>query len=235
MPSTSISRRRLLAASGGGLSAALAGCTAFDGSESISGHSSDGGTVESTHDYESLFFRSEDDTPVADPSEDVADDANENRGPRYLDGFFVVDEDDAASLWLTDTTTAADTDAARAFVEGTDFESESVVVDQRSIDDCYRRHLLGVRAADDEFRTSYCREMKAATEPCEADTTVVEAIFVRVHRPYDEPPSNRGSSETSTCPSVADVGNESTTNGTHGDQTASETDGTDTATTEGER
>lgn len=252
MPSTPVSRRRLLAASGGCLSAAFAGCTGFEGNESVSGYSSDSGTVESTHDYESLFVRSEDDTPVAYSSEDVADDADENRGPRYLDEIFVVDEDDAAALWFTDATAADDVDDARAFVEETDFESETVVVDQRSIDDCYRRHLLGVRAADGEFRTSYCREIKAATEPCEADTTVVEAIFVRVRRPYDDPPSRRGSSESSTCPSDADAGNESTANETDGDETASEsngnatandaagdaervTDGTDTASTEGER
>ncbi|ADB60674.1 hypothetical protein Htur_1789 [Haloterrigena turkmenica DSM 5511] len=244
MPSTSISRRRLLAAGGGCLSAAFAGCVEFSEGESVSGHSSEGGTFESTHEYESLSIRSADDTPVAYSSEDAAEDGDENREPRHLDTVFVTNEDDATALWFTDAAADDDVDTARAFVEETNFESETVVVDQRSIDDCYRRHLLGVRAADDEFRTSYCREMKAATEPCEADKTVVEAIFVRVHRPYGDPPSSRGSSERTTCPSDAGVANGSAANETDGNGTETGADGTgtenethepDTSSTEGQR
>ncbi|NUB92066.1 hypothetical protein HT576_13675 [Haloterrigena sp. SYSU A121-1] len=229
MPSTSLSRRRLLAASGGCLSAAFAGCVGFSEGESVSGHSSsEGGTLESTHEYESLSIRSTDDTPVAYSSEDAAEDAEEKRAPRYLADFFVTDEDDAAALWFTGAAADDDVDAARAFVEETDFDGESIYVDQRSIDDCYRRRLLSVRAADGEFRTDYCRALKAPMEPCEADRSVTEAVFVRVHRPYDDPPSSRGSSERTTCPSGAGGGNGSAANETDGTDTANETAGTET-------
>lgn len=209
MPSTLVSRRRLLAASGGCLSAAFAGCLEFSGSESVSGHAADSGTVESTHDYESLAVRAADETLVAYPSEDDAE-ANDEEARALHAGFFVVDEADAAALWIDPAVDEAA--AARAFVEETDFERQSIVVEQRPIDDCYRRRLLGVRAADDSVRTDFCRELKAPTTPCEADETVVEATFVRVHRPYDERPSSRSSSEANGCPASDGHGNESAAN-----------------------
>lgn len=196
MPSRFPTRRQLLSASGGSLAVALAGCTGFD-SHSVSGTATDDGTFESSHEYETLFVRATDETPVAYPDAEAAEDDRDRPGRQYS-GFFVTDADEAAALRLTvDGADAAD---VRDFVDATDFDGESIIVDQRRIDDCYRRRLLAVRANDDSIRTRYCRELKAPTTPCEAETTVAEAIFIRVHRPYDDHPSSRASSEGASCP-----------------------------------
>lgn len=196
MPSRSPTRRQLLSASGSGLAVALAGCTGFD-SHSISGSAADNGAFESSHEYETLFVRAADETPVAYPDAESAEDERDRPGRRYS-GFFVTDTDEAAALRLT--VDGADATDVRDFVDATDFDDESIIVDQRRIDDCYRRRLLAVRANDDSIRTRYCRELKAPTTPCEAEKTVAEAIFVRVHRPYDDHPSSRASSEGASCP-----------------------------------
>lgn len=226
MPSGSCSRRRLLTAGGGCLSVALAGCAGLDGSESSSGTGVDGDRpIESTHDYESMSIRVDGDDPFVYPSEDDAETADDGPGWRFRARFLLVDEDDAAALWIDpDIDGTAD---ARAFVEATDFDAASVFVDQRTIDDCYRRRLRGVRAAADSLGTDYCRELKAPTTPCEADKTVVEAVFVRVHRPYDEAPSSRGSSQGTSCPAREDrTGSGSAGNETDGTEDQSGTDET---------
>lgn len=191
MPSTDIPRRRLLAA-GGCLSAVLAGCAGIGESETTSEHTAtDGGTPMPSDEYDALTLRSDDDEHF------VVTDTDSDRsrpGGRAVD--FVVTEDAAADVRI-DSDDAAD---ARSFLEATDFENESVVIEQRPIDDCYRRHLLSVRARPDEFRTQYCRSLKAPTTPCEADVTVMEAIFVRVQQAYDNSPASRASGESSSCP-----------------------------------
>lgn len=201
MPSKFPTRRQLLSASGGGLAVALAGCAGSDG-HSVSGTATDDGAFESSHEYETLFVRAADETPVAYPDAETAEDGGD-RPERRNPAFFVIDTDEAAALRLTiDGADAAD---VRDFVDATDFDGESIIVDQRRIDDCYRRRLLAVRANDDSIRTRYCRELKSPTTPCEAEKTVTEAIFVRVHRPYDDHPSTRSSSEGASCPGGGDA------------------------------
>lgn len=206
MPSRTVPRRRLLAAGSGLLSAAIAGC-AGDSSSSGTVVESDerGGTFESSHEYESLFVRSDGGNHFIYRNEDDANEAAEAEdedgyvSPAGRSTLFVLDADDVADLWVD--ASDADTEASdiRAFVDETDFETQSIVVEQRTIEDCYDRRLLGVRASDDDFRTQYCRSLKEPTTPCEADKTVMEAIVLRVDRPYDESPSSRGSSESGSC------------------------------------
>ncbi|SEQ25397.1 hypothetical protein [Natrinema salaciae] len=220
MPSAPFSRRRLLTAGGGCLSTlSLAGCAETRTSGSAS-ESVDGGTVESTHEYESLSVRSAENTVFVYPNDDAAADTGD--GPEsQLNARFLVIDSDAASAMRID----GDATDARAFVEATDFDRESVFVDQRSIDDCYRRHLLGVRAHDDSVRTDYCRELKAPTTPCEAEKTVMEAVFVRINRPYEDHPSSRASSESGSCPARTSSSDETAANDTREPDGRNETNG----------
>lgn len=194
MPSTELSRRQLLAASGC-LSAAIAGCTGVGESETTNHTVTEGGDPLPSDEYESLTLRSDDEEFFVDTGGDSPEDDGRSL-PYERSVEFVLTEDEAAELRI-DATDAAD---ARTFLEETDFETESVVIEQRSIDDCYRRHVLSVQANPDEFRTQYCRSLKEPTTHCEADRTVVEAIFFRVDRAYDEAPSSRASSESASCP-----------------------------------
>lgn len=200
MPSINCSRRRLLAA-GGSLSATIAGCTGFGESDSATHNATEGGEPLPSDEYELLTLRVDEPEPFVSADDDQPGDRVDRPYRRWV--AFVLSEDDATALEI-DADGAAD---ARAFLEATDFETESVVIEQREIDDCYRRELLSVQADADGFRTQYCRSLKEPTTPCEADVTAMEAIFVRVQHAYDDAPSSRASSESGSCPpSVRAVG-----------------------------
>lgn len=213
MPSRFPTRRQLLGASAGCLSVALAGCSDIG---MFSESAADDNAFGVTREYESLSVRTVDERPIAYPDAEAATDDGQQGLDQYS-GFYVIDSEEASTLQLTvDGTDAAD---VREFLDATDFESESIVVDQRRIGDCYRRRILAVYADIDTVQTRYCSEQKAPMTPCKAEKIAVEALFVRVHRSYNERPSSRMTSEEGPCPD----GDETT--GTAGDSTGNETDG----------
>lgn len=216
MPSTTVSRRRLLATAGGAFALIGAGCSGTGGTETTVEHSaSDGTTLESSHEYESIAVRSAENEIFVHRDEEAAEAADDRDGYGSVrEQVFVVDDEAATALRIE--TDERDASEIREFVEATDFENESIVVEQRPIEDCYRRRLLAVRAGDDEFRTEYCQTLKDATTACEAGKELVEAIVIRVHRPYDEAPSSYASSESYACRDArraARYGNESVADG----------------------
>lgn len=226
MPSTDCTRRGLLAVASACLSAGLAGCYGTE----ISGSSSQGSTTDlagnysSTHEYEVRSARAEGDDPFLFRDEDAAADYEANRGedpqPARLDTtFFVIDGDAADDLVIE---TAAE--ELRSFVTGTDFESESILILQRSIGDCYYREVTGVEARDDDFQVHMCRWLKEPTTRCEADREVMEAIVLRVARPYGERPSSRGSSESAVCRGAGPDGEISGNKTPSGNQTSGQGD-----------
>ncbi|SFB99460.1 hypothetical protein SAMN05444422_103407 [Halobiforma haloterrestris] len=233
-PSRSRSRRRLLAAAGGCLATVFAGC-AGDGSESTTESSAsegppDGG-FDSTHEYESLFVRADDPDPFVYRSEDEAEDAQDDETVAHrLSRLFVVDESAAADLWIEPGLADEDESEIRDFLEATDFESQSVVVHQRTIEDCYERRLLGIEARDDEYRARFCQTLKAPMTPCEADRELMEAILVRIDRSYAERPSTSGGSEHMSCPdsTTPDAGESDGSESDRGGGT--DTDGNDSST-----
>ncbi|RQG97618.1 hypothetical protein [Natrarchaeobius oligotrophus] len=196
MPSSDVPRRRLLAAGTGCLSALIAGCTGTDATESQAhDHAVDEGVAFESDEYDHLAIRTDDDERFVFPRDDPPDDPSDDDRPRRRSIEFVLDEDDAEALEID----ADDEAAARSFLDETDFDDQSVVVEQRSIEDCYRRHVLAVRADPDRFRTRYCRTLKPPTAACEADVEVMEAQFFRIRYVYEEPPSGRSSGERASC------------------------------------
>lgn len=212
MPSTLHSRRRLLAAAGGCLGAVLAGCTGDDrpgSSSSAERETAVGPGVErsSTHEYEVRFVRSDADGPFVFADEETAREVAETSEDEPLPVgatsiLFVTDEAAAEALHVE--ADGNDRETIRTFVDGTDFETETIAIDQRSIGDCYRREVQAVEARDDDFEVHYCRWLKEPTTPCEADRDVMEAVVYRVDRPYEEEPSSRGGSESAMCRYAAD-------------------------------
>jgi len=193
------SRRQLLAGASG-LTVALAGCTGSEESESSSGSDRTTRRSGSTDEYKSLFVRFTDDDHFVYRNEDEATEAETDTSATYSRSpLFVLSETDAAELWI-DPNLAADKERElRHFLEATDFESQSIVVLQWTIEDCYERHVMGVRARDDDFETSFCRSLKAPTTTCEADRELMEAIVLRIDRACAERPSSSGSSESASC------------------------------------
>ncbi|ARS91545.1 hypothetical protein B1756_18670 [Natrarchaeobaculum aegyptiacum] len=188
---------------------ALAGCTGTDGTapddepddESVHDAAErPPGHTELEDDEDVLSLRADDADPVVFESEaDVPEDDRE-----YLRGsFHVIDDDGAAALYVDGN--AEQRETIEQFVDETDFETQSIFVDQRTIGDCYDLVFLGAEASEDSVRTAYCRSLKSPTTPCETDHEVVEAVVVRLGRPYDDPPSGRQSSMSGSCPPSADV------------------------------
>ncbi|GAB3663486.1 hypothetical protein GCM10028856_01260 [Halopiger thermotolerans] len=224
-----ISRRRLLATAGSTLALAVAGCAGSDGSGTTVEHStSDGTTLESSHEYESIAVRAAENESFVHRDEEAAEAADDRDGYRSSwKRVFVVDDEAAAALRIE--TNERDANRIREFVEATDFENASIVVEQRPIEDCYRRRLLAVQAGGDEVRTEYCQTLKDATTPCEAGKELIEAIVIRVHRPYDEAPSSFSSSESHACRDArraARYGNESVADGHESSATGDGTNST---------
>ena len=211
MPSNgTVSRRRILATTSGALGAVLAGCADESEGESSSAtefDESDGARYGSSHEYEVLTVRSSDDEHFVHPSEDeasAAEDDDDGFPPRYRRTLqLVLDEDEANALWIEGDSN--DARELREFVDATDFDTQTIVVDQRTIEDCYERRVRGILAESDSLRTRYCRHLKPPEAPCEADKSVMEAVVFRVDRRYEESPSSRGSSDGMSChgPAVA--------------------------------
>ncbi|QLG62536.1 hypothetical protein [Halorarum salinum] len=82
-----------------------------------------------------------------------------------------------------DATRFADVDgagAAREFLEATDFDEETVYVDQSRIGECYRRELCYVGWSATEIRTDYGRVLRDVDVACETDTYDTVATLVRI-------------------------------------------------------
>ncbi|NGM70889.1 hypothetical protein G6M89_18095 [Natronolimnobius sp. AArcel1] len=216
MPSSTPARRQLLAAAGSALSVAVAGCTGgFDGGSVFEQNTSDEVTANSTHEHtvterpstdsshrgETLSIRSDDAKHfVYSDAETAADAADADEDEPILAherALFITDTEDADALEITADETAER--EIQAFVDDTDFEQQSVVIDQRTIEDCYERHLLDVTARGNSFRTEYCQHLKSPETTCEADYERMEAVVIRVDRPYNDGPTSRSSSESMSC------------------------------------
>ncbi|ELZ13557.1 hypothetical protein C479_01891 [Halovivax asiaticus JCM 14624] len=205
MPSTDCTRRGVLATASACLGASLAGCygTEIQGSpeaglDDSSSHSSSvdlSGKYSSTHEYEVRFARAETDDPFVFPDEAAVDAYEDDPDSAWLNSTVFVLDDAAVDELRIET----ETDGLRSFVAATDFASESIVIQQQSIGDCYYREVTGVEARDDSFRAHYCRWLKDPTTRCTADKDVMEAVAIRVARPYEDEPSSRGSSESAVC------------------------------------
>ncbi len=179
----SIDRRQYIRAAGLTLAGSLSGCLGST-SESMSGSTStDPSTVPGTEAMAAhRSIRADTDQPV------IYD------GDRSLQARVLTLSDALADVQIT-----AATDQIRSFVRETEFETQSILLEQRVIPDCYERTLVGLRAEPDEIRVWYCRSMKAPTTACEADTDRMEVLLTRIDREYETRPSGIGASERQGC------------------------------------
>ncbi|MFD1685344.1 hypothetical protein [Halobellus litoreus] len=185
MPSNapSPSRRRLLQSIAAVLGAsALAGC---GGSGSASGTARAGPNVEPPQDALTdpthVSLRNSELAPIVeDPdSETDASESDTAGTPRFDDWQhdLVVDAERAGSLTFADVDGA---DEARALLDETDFESESVYVEGHVVPECYERRLCWVRWTDSEIETDYARILRDADVACEADADDFVTNLIRI-------------------------------------------------------
>ena len=91
--------------------------------------------------------------------------------------WFVASPEDARDLAYADVDGAAE---ARRFVESTDFEAETIYVQQRSVGECYRLELCYVGWSGSEIRTDFGRLYRDADVACEVESEVAVATLIRI-------------------------------------------------------
>lgn len=174
------SRRALLTGIGAGLATALAGCSA---SESHQSPPEDGTLVT---DYITAKTRSStEQPPVVAPREDDEGADGTSRTAEPLSLHVIENQEDAAALEFADD--ATDVAAVRRLVAETAYESESVLVYQTRIGECYRLKLNYVtKDGDGQPSVEFCQVVRDATTECERDARDHVAAFVRLPFPADE-------------------------------------------------
>lgn len=177
------SRRRLLSAVAAA-SVPLAGCSrtsSESGEPPTPTEAADGdfGVDGTTDEFEYAYLRGEDERALAWLADE---DHSRTELPRYPSSLVVDERGRADRLRYADVDGA---DEVAAFVADTDFDAETVYVDQLFVEDCYRLDLCGVDWTTRKFSFAYGRVGLPYDVRCEADAEVVEARFVRVSEALD--------------------------------------------------
>ena len=179
-----------------GLLAGLAGCNEDAGDEGTPadrtptdpGKPRDVGE-DGTRNPEQYALRGDDDGVIAwfaedvDRSGDSTGDSDDATGAGTLppherrDEGVIADEAMAATLSFGDVEGAEE---ARAFVEATDFDSESIYLDQTPLGDCYRLELCSVSWGGEELSLRYVSVLRDYDVACSAKERDTLATFVRV-------------------------------------------------------
>ncbi|ELZ28243.1 hypothetical protein C475_05540 [Halosimplex carlsbadense 2-9-1] len=198
-----LTRRRALQAAVG-LAAGLAGCP--DG-DTDAGRGSAGTPVGSPTqpvptvgdgrvvDPEYVTLRAEEadyDDPLAwfvpDPADRPTAGGTVEPTARETEGL-VADEATAETFAVADRVTESEVSAgaetARSFVAETDFDSETLLVDWRPVEACYRLVLCHVVWNDGEVETRYGRFLRDADVACESGERDARVTIARLPAPLD--------------------------------------------------
>jgi hypothetical protein len=79
-----------------------------------------------------------------------------------------------------------DSREAQSFLDETDFDGQTVYVQTRQVQECYRLKLCSVAWHPDEIETDYTRILRPYDERCAADDTVFESRLIRLPAALDE-------------------------------------------------
>lgn len=161
-PST---RRAVLRGTAGALTAGLAGCrSTFGGSDTSETSVPPRGELVTGYEHQHVR-RSGETTLWRNP-----DDGDHPHAVTYL-----TSADDAAALEFADLPEAR---TMGSFVRATDFESESLVFQERRIGACEAIRLAGVHRSADGVSATFCRTTRPADVDCSADdrATVGDAV-----------------------------------------------------------
>ncbi|MFK5605836.1 hypothetical protein [Haloferax volcanii] len=171
-------RRQVLRAGGASLVAALAGCSGEGSGSSSSSDVPSGPSPDAlVSDYDQLHLRNDAESGIF---RDAARD-DEQTESSYLDDFLVTTDEERA-----DVEVAAEPDGideARAFIDETDFDEQTLVITQHRVDACHRVKLLYVtHPPDSVVDLDFCRPLRPASVECSVDDRHVVASLVRL--PY---------------------------------------------------
>ncbi|RDZ42487.1 hypothetical protein C5B91_15450 [Haloferax sp. Atlit-10N] len=184
-------RRQVLQAGGASLVAALAGCSGEGSSSSLDephGPSPDALVT----DYDALTVRNDAETAIF---RDAARE-DEDTGSSYLDDFLVTTDEERENVAV-----AAEPDGideARAFIDETDLDEQTLVITQHRTDACHRVKLLYVtNPPDSVVHLDFCHPLRAASVECSVDDRHIVASLIRL--PYSTDESSWGHGGGSSC------------------------------------
>ncbi|QPV61385.1 hypothetical protein I7X12_11460 [Halosimplex litoreum] len=125
---------------------------------------------------------------VPDPTDRPTADATVEPTARETDGL-IADAATAETLVVADraaeTEVSASAETARRFVAETDFDSETLLVEGRSVRECYRLVLCHVIWNDGEVETGYGRFLRGADVACESGKRDTRATIARIPAALD--------------------------------------------------
>lgn len=185
-------RRALLGAAG--VLAALAGCSGSSSGSDRSGGPEPGENVETEPDHHALrnsrngpavWIGSGDGGSGSTPDDDAR---------RRRSHGLIATRRDADRLAFADVDGA---DGARAFVEGTDFDRETLLIEPDSVGECYDLQLCYVTWSATEYHTYYARHYRDVDVACSTDDRDRVAHFIRIPDTID-PERVRGSGSGTT-------------------------------------
>jgi hypothetical protein len=176
----SLTRRHLLhvatAIAGG-----LAGCSQFTGGEASSTRSvSSGGSAGPDADALTdppMVRRRAAEQPIRLGDRERTDSPGRDR-LSSRDQYEVIDARSTADrLAVAD---GLDAEAVSSFVAATDFDSETLYLETRSVEECFRLRLCHISWQSDEVHTDYVRPLRPYDERCRADEHVFESRLIRL-------------------------------------------------------
>ncbi|GAB3699043.1 hypothetical protein [Halorubrum pallidum] len=91
--------------------------------------------------------------------------------------YVLSGDDDADALTFAEV---EGVDEARAFLDQTEFDSETVYVERHLVGECYRHRLCWVRWTRREIETDYARVLRDVDVACEADARVAVTNLIRL-------------------------------------------------------
>jgi hypothetical protein len=174
----SLTRRRALRGGAVGLLPVLSGCSGLLSTEETFESNEPDGMENVERDPEHFYLRNpEDELPAWIPEEGTDADEGE-RDRRHIPNRGVVADRETA-----DRIRYADVDGveeAEAFVAGTDFESETLLLEITGVNECYEPKLCFLTWSQDHYRTYYTRQYRPAEFACGADDEDGGVQFIRV-------------------------------------------------------
>lgn len=185
---SSHTRRQFLAvtavATGG-----VAGCLGSESSTSRSGSATEGPgravpDEQATTDPPMLFRRTDANQPpirLAENGDDEGD--SRSRMDEYHPQTALVDAASLAEQLVDDAPDSGDSDDdtdLASFVSETDFDAETLYLETRQVEQCFRLSLCYISWQDNEIRTDYGRVVRPYDEQCTADANAFESRLFRL-------------------------------------------------------
>ncbi len=197
----SLHRRRVLHGAVA-LFGALAGCS--DPARERGSFSGSSRPENVLYDPERVWVRSSDRTrpPVWLPREEARAGDSESSSPPEdaRQRAFVASRADADLLGVADVDGA---DAVRRFVAETDFERQTLYIENNEVGACRAPELCSVSWSATDIRTDYARNFRDADVACRADERDVAAVVIRIPDAIDpQQVSSYGSGSGGGCRSV---------------------------------